>query len=579
MNNYIPFQLRSLVTQIDPFLDLNWQFQLKELFSTLNKTDQDNLYQQILRAKSIKWNIETNEFTATRSTSLSQLKYSTLHQGMQTLIKKIQQSLKLLESYTDATDISDYLESLIKQIDLIDVEENIELQRLKQKIRQEFIYDAAELIRQKVYIAAPQSSRQLDSDVIKSFILEVFLKHQLLSYWFKTLRPRQLRQETSALLNQYLRKEQKIRQLEIIKTSQYIFAIAPSRHQDINPFSIRRFLSEEKITHSQHVYVNGAFIGNHALEQPEQQEHFKWQINHIVTVEKPISQLITDLIDHFERINADILVPLLFSTLDSSGIATDKISQQRLWDFEQRLSLHILEPLQHALRNTSTNQDEHDFLFVSIRQIMTDIISYYRDFQIQPAMLFDKNANMFAGRLVAYLNLIEKRRVDLFTVQTLEDYDAKLAILNEPIHLLKVLSKDALDRLRTLRIELKDSQKLLKQKENSFFSKIFHADQKMMVKIDDLKSEILKLKDHTYLEIIRIPKKFPNFTVYLEFESLISINQLERHYAFSSGQNWIKRLPLLVQLPEDRSLFNIQEVYNTLEFDLSKMNQKWTDTV
>ena len=65
-------------------------------------------------------------------------------------------------------------------------------------------------------------------------------------------------------------------------------------------------------------------------------------------------------------------------------------------------------------------------------------------------------------------------------------------------------------------------------------------------------------------------------TVYLEFESLISINDKERHYAFPTGKNWLTRLPILVQLPEDRSLFNLQELYRTMEFDLSKMNQKWT---
>ena len=133
--------------------------------------------------------------------------------------------------------------------------------------------------------------------------------------------------------------------------------------------------------------------------------------------------------------------------------------------------------------------------------------------------------------------------------------------------------------MRSLRISLKESQKKLKDSENSFFSKVLKSDKKLLNHIDEIKTEIFELKESTYLDIIRIPKKFQNFTVYLEFESLISINQLERHYAFNSGNNWVKRLPLLVQLPEDRNLFNIQEVYNTLEFDLSKMNQKWTETV
>lgn len=577
MQNYIPYNLRILITQIDPRLDYDWQNSLTEIFSKLSDQEKDNVDQQILRNKQIEWNAETNSFSYKQVSNLDSLKNTINHSGMKTLIHKIIISLELLEKYTQITEIADYLESILKQIDNIDVEENVELQRTKQHIRMEFIYEAAKIIKFKKTIEINQNARGLTTEVIKCFILEIFLKHQLLSFWFKTMRPRQLNEQAEPILNQFLKNEQRIRQLEIVKTSHYIFAIAPSRNHNVNPFSIRRFLQEEKTAFSDSVYLNAAVISTKELSNNQHQDNFKWQISRIVTIENQLSTVITDLVESFEIANSNILLPLLFKPLDSSGLATDKIAQQRLWDFEQQLCLKIFEPLEHAIRNLVSSQEEHDYLFVSLRQIMGDINSYYKDFQQQPAMMFDSYTNLFSARLIAYLTLVEKRKNDIFVMQTNEEYQSNLTKLSEPINILRNLAKDSLDQLRIMRVELKEAQKNLKDKEKSFLSKLFKSNLKQTEKIEDIRRNIYENRESTYFEIIRIPKKYPTDTVYLEFESLISINDLERHYAFSSGKNWIRRLPILVQLPEDRNLFNIQEIYNTLEFDLTKMNQKWAD--
>ena len=55
--------------------------------------------------------------------------------------------------------------------------------------------------------------------------------------------------------------------------------------------------------------------------------------------------------------------------------------------------------------------------------------------------------------------------------------------------------------------------------------------------LKDLKHEVFELRQKAYIDIVKIPKKYPSFIVYLEFESLISINDKERHYAFSTGKN------------------------------------------
>ena len=577
MDNYIPFQLRTLITQIDPRLDYLWQDHLKNVFSKISQHDKENIYHQILVPKNIQWNDATNEFFCSSLPDLEKIIHHIPHLGMKALSQKILVSLKSLESYNEVEQIADYLESMITQIDQIDVEENIELQRLKLSIRTEFIYSAAVIIRQKTQLTLPENNRHLTTDCVKSFILEVYLKQQLLNFWFKALRPRELAKQPHPLLQSFLKDQQRLRQLEVVRTSRYIFALAPSREININVFSIRRFLQEEKLAFSNNIYLTSAILDLAQINNAEHTEQFKWQISRIITIEKQISAQIIDLVDKLETYNADHMIPLLFKKFDASGLTIDKVIQQRLWDFEQGLTIHILEPLDHGLRQLAINNDECDYLFVSARQLMADIISYFKEFQTQPAIIFDHQASVFSSRLLAYLTLLQKRQMDVFSKQSHDEWIINVDKMTEPMTVLKKTCTDALEQHKVLLLDIKEKQRNVKEKENSFMNKLFKTTNNMQEKINDLKHEVFELRQKAYIDIVKIPKKYPSFIVYLEFESLISINDKERHYAFSTGKNWVKRLPILVQLPEDRNLFNLQELYNTLEFDLSKMNQKWAD--
>ena len=48
------------------------------------------------------------------------------------------------------------------------------------------------MIREKKDLEIPENRRGLNASIIKTFINEVFLKQQLLGYWFKTMRNRQV---------------------------------------------------------------------------------------------------------------------------------------------------------------------------------------------------------------------------------------------------------------------------------------------------------------------------------------------------------------------------------------------------
>ena len=577
IQDYIPYELRSVVTQIDPHLDIYWQNNLNHVFSQIDAEQRDRIYRQILIRKNIKWDANNNSFSCPALPHFEHVVDGIVHPGMKNLAQKILKSLDELEKYQDAIQIANYLESVLAQLNKINVEENINLQQLKIKLRESFIYTAAHVIRAKNEIELPANHRHLSADIFKCFVCEVFLKQQLLTFYFKTLRGRQLKQQPHPLLQVFLQEQQKLRQLEVIKTSRYIFALAQSDDQDINPFSIRRFLTEDRLALSDNIYLHGAVLDLAHLTQTQQQETFQWQVTRIVTVEKQIGQHIIEFVNQLEQINSERLLPLLLKPLDASGLVIEKVVQKRLLAFEKELAILILEPMQQALRHKATHIDEMDYLYMSTRQIIGDILGYFYDFQSQAAVMFDSQADQFAARLKSYLALHEKRRNQVFALLSQDDWQHYHEAMLKPLESLNLTVRNALHNYREHYRQLKDLQRSLDKDSRSFFGKMFNTTKKTEEQIQDLKQQAFDIRQNAYLDIVRIPKQYPNLTVYLEFESLISINDKERHYAFPVGDNGVTHLPLLVQLPEDRGSINLQEIHQHLDFDLKLASQKWSD--
>ena len=577
IQDYIPYELRSLVTQIDPHLDLYWQNNLSSIFQQIDPEQRDRIYRQILSKKNIKWDSEQNSFSCSPTPAFELVVDAIVHPGMKNLGQKILKSLAELEKYQDALQIANYLESILAQLDKTNVEENLNLQQVKLNLRQGFIYTAAKIVNAKADIQLPENHRRLTSDMLKCFICEVFLKQQLLHFYFKTLRGRQLTHQSHPLLQVFLVEQQKLRQLEIVKTSRYIFALAQSDQADINPFSIRRFLSEEHLALSNNIYLNAAVLDLAYLNQSEQQQFFQWQVTRIVTVEKQIGQHVIEFVAQLEQVNNERLLPLLLKPLDSSGLMIEKVVQKRLLAFEKELAIQILEPIHDALRHKAQHIDEMDYLYMSTRQIIGDIISYFYDFQSQAGVMFDSQADQFAARLKSYLALHEKRRSQVFALLSAEDWAQNHETMLQPIQNLNLTVRSALNQYRECYRQLKELQRSLDKEGQSFFGKILNKSKKIEEQIHALKEKAFHERQHAYLDIVRIPKQYPNLTAYLEFEALISINHKERHYAFAVGDNGVTHLPLLVQLPEDRGLINLQEIHQHLDFDLKLASQKWSD--
>lgn len=72
-----------------------------------------------------------------------------------------------------------------------------------------------------------------------------------------------------------------------------------------------------------------------------------------------------------------------------------------------------------------------------------------------------------------------------------------------------------------------------------------------------------------FLEIIQVPRTYENSSVFLEFESLQNLQQVERHYAFPCGDNGLTRLPILIHLPETYDDFDVENFNASMSLDMN----------
>lgn len=87
--------------------------------------------------------------------------------------------------------------------------------------------------------------------------------------------------------------------------------------------------------------------------------------------------------------------------------------------------------------------------------------------------------------------------------------------------------------------------------------------------IDTALNQLQQLKRSMFLEIIQVPRTHENCSVFLEFESLQHLQQVDRHYAFPSGDNGLTRLPLLIHLPETYDDFDVENFNASMSLDMN----------
>ena len=463
--------------------------------------------------------------------------------------------------------IADSLEAGIELINNINAEDNFALQKEKLRLAEVFLYDFAIELREHDF-DPPPSERGLTVDMIKTYIIEVFIKEKVLSYWFSTTPVRELQQDPLLFVKTTLFNEAKVRRLGVVSTERYFFFIGEVAKFEQDPYSVRRFLLDDNVMGGRFIYFNILAVDKHKIHEPTYQTKVQKDLTRVVTLQRQLTNQVIEFVDSLENCQLQYLLPLLTKPLEADGTNLQTLIECRLRDYERNLSLLALGKANRVLKEFAQTPDDYEYLFFGLKSFLIELLSDIRDFYYQSSARWSIKSQEMEFKLVCYLRLLEKRKSSIFTDDSENIINENPELdFNQPVNELKKIIDDAAPKIRIVKQKIKDAyQEIELASKRSDWQKFW--DKCLNKKLPDpeiFRKRLEQTSKETLVSIVRIPKKYKRTTIYLEFEGLIGIDENVRHYAFPKGDNGISLLPILVRLPEDARDFDVANVKEALK--------------
>jgi hypothetical protein len=576
MQTYIPYHLRVQLKQIDPILDKHWQQQLDSILSNTPQALHQKIEDQYLKAKNISWNYLNQTFEFKGHISLKELQLNTQNSELLQLAHRINTTFSYLQSYQTDFQIADYLETIVREINQIDLDNPKDIQA-QQLIKKAFLYDTALIIRE-LNFSVSENHRHLNIEQVRTFIFEVFMKSEILGSWFAHILPSEYADQELTIFQDYFISEQQVRDFEIIKTFQYYFVLSSSYDSLISAYSIRRFLTEESFGKEDRFYISGLVLDPQQLNQPNYFENFKQLMTRIIGIQSQMNPHIVELVESLHEYNHQRLIPSLKEILNIQSFSIEHLVKEHLEILEKDLSLNILEPFLKGLKNSVQHTDELEFCYLNILRLINEFLHQLEILSQEPILQFNPHARLFKYRLIAYLKLLEQRRAQIFVLFHDEfHYQQHVQAVSAPTQEIRELLNDAIEQTRQIQQHIRQLEREMQNKQNaSFIKRLFKKPENHEIKINELKQNIIDVRDRCYLRIIALQKQNTQASVYLEAKNLIPVvDSKMRHYAFANGENGVTRLPLLLQLPEERNSFNMQSMLLALNYEFMLSAKAW----
>lgn len=576
MQTYIPYHLRVQLKQIDPILDKHWQQQLDSILSKTPQALHQKIEDQYLKAKNISWNYLNQTFEFKGHISLKELQLNTQNSELLQLAHRINTTFSYLQSYQTDFQIADYLETIVREINQIDLDNPKDIQA-QQLIKKAFLYDTALIIRE-LNFSVSENHRHLNIEQVRTFIFEVFMKSEILGSWFAHILPSEYADQELTIFQDYFISEQQVRDFEIIKTFQYYFVLSSSYDSLISAYSIRRFLTEESFGKEDRFYISGLVLDPQQLNQPNYFENFKQLMTRIIGIQSQMNPHIVELVESLHEYNHQRLIPSLKEILNIQSFSIEHLVKEHLEILEKDLSLNILEPFLKGLKNSVQHTDELEFCYLNILRLINEFLHQLEILSQEPILQFNPHARLFKYRLIAYLKLLEQRRAQIFVLFHDEfHYQQHVQAVSAPTQEIRELLNDAIEQTRQIQQHIRQLEREMQNKQNaSFIKRLFKKPENHEFKINELKQNIIDVRDRCYLRIIALQKQTTQASVYLEAKNLIPVvDSKMRHYAFANGENGVTRLPLLLQLPEERNSFNMQSMLLALNYEFMLSAKAW----
>lgn len=560
---------------IDPVLNLDWEQRVRGIMDALDEQSRARAFRNVIKPKGIEWDKASGRYVFEGKPTVRELVTGMSTPQLAAIADKLVKVLATLGQERNLGVLADALEGGLSNIDRFNPEESQQRQKEKLRLREAFLYDFAIGIRHADF-DLPPNQRGLTVEAVRTYIIEVFIKQQLMGYWFATTPLYELKKDPHRFVSTNILEEARVRRFDIVQAGDWIFLVGPVPRFEQNQYSVRRFLSEDTAMGGRLVYFNSLAVDRRRLDEAATQQKIAHDMTRIITIQRQLSARIVELVDSFETNQHKYLLPLLFKPLAADGTDIETAIEQRLLEYEKSLSRLVLGKLPVALSELAKGQDDFEYLFFALKTFLLEILGNVQDFSAQSSAQWSTKGQELEYRTASYVRLLEKRKPLVFTGEA-EKLAAADATLDTalPLAELKKIVDDAEPELENLADQLKAAILAEEEEEGKTRQFMNRLLGRRKVDPDDVRSEIAEVRRDAFLAIIRVPKRYPKICVYLEFEDLCEVDDSKRHYAFPDGNNGLSLLPRLVELPEDKEQFDIRTMRKLLEFDLFKSAQKW----
>jgi serine/threonine protein kinase len=574
----LPREVSILLQELDPLLDADWYQKVGILFKSLTGPQRTYAYANYLRGKGISHDKASKKLVFEGRRGVKDLQHHISSTALQQIVTKLLKAEEMLYSTRDAKAFADLMESSISIIDNFDVQESLLLQKEKQIVRQAFLDDLVLIVRGSVFQIG-ENRRGLTEEVIRTYFIQVYLKQQMQGYRFRSTPISVLERHQDSFLRNVVAPEAKTRQCDVIRTDGFWFLVGPVRSFGQNPFSARRFLNEDSAMGGQVVYFNVVAVPNVEIGNQKLVEHLKWSISRIVTLQRQLSAGIIELVQQMEKAHVEKLGPMLQEPIHADGTELEQAIEKRMLEYEQQLSVLILAKMPKAVTELAKSQDDFEYLFHHLRQFIIQLACDVRDFSSQFVTAFSMAARELDLKMMSFLSLLDKRKDSLFIINRPAEADPMLDP-KMPFTEFKNSLDEFEPEMESLKLQFKEVVTKAQQPRSAvvvWLEKTLKLDQRRVTP-DMIQKQMEQAKKKCLVGLIRICKRYPKITVYVELEGLNDVDTSMRHYALPAGQEGVGQLPKLIRLYEDASLFNAEDVRRRLNFSVFNQRQKWGET-
>lgn len=565
LSEYQIHQLKS----IDPALSANWKTIITDILPQLDKSSRKSVYEKILSKRNISANL-----TYIVPDDLREVLFKNAIRNRELEAISIQM-LKFIEtkpSSYDAIELADKVEAMIDYLNCIDIGDHFLDQKSRISIKNAFLYDLAAWIDSVDLIVQP-GIRQLNTDIVKTYFKEVFIKQRIQQRDFRAWDSTDIDFQQQENLPNIIKKEAKGKKFFVIESEKYWYLTGIADKPRQNPYSIKRFLHEETGSNEAFVYLTHIVIRKNLLEKKPYLDHINHCMSRLYTLDVGVSDTIIKFIEEIQYLYKTQIKTLLKKELKKDGEDTEYYIHQRMSEYEQQITVLILNKLNNIIKNAISDDHDRDYLFYYLSKIFNKIVDSVQIFQLQPVATYSFNVEVMIARLISFRHFLEM----IYDLLGDDNFDIKeLAGVSENII---TTIKEEFDEVEN---NLEQIERLGKKLETYYKIKNDgNIWQRIMVGLppkysfEDIENSRYEIKKEFFLSIVRLAKTQTDNIIYLEFDCNEALNEYYRHYAIANDKMIIARLPKILRLPEDKETFDVKKVNEAIHHNVFITNKNF----